>query len=155
MRAGLLAVYMANLPGLRRLFIRARRFVLVGGLLTAYAYAAFTGLVGAGVHFMAANTAVWASGVGFGFVLNRRYTFGVRGREGAARQFALFAVGSLAQLGLSSAGYVLLIGRFDLQPGLAFILNVGAVTVLMFGYLNFIAFQNRNGSTRSVRASAA
>ena len=119
---------------------RGSRFGFIGTICTVICYITFV-ISAKHVHYMIASLFSWFSGAIIGFVLNRSFTFGIRGTENIKQHFALFFSGSLAQLGLASAGYWLLIGFLHLPPSIAFPINLIMTAVLMFLYLNFVAFR--------------
>lgn len=125
---------------MRKLIERGSRFGLVGAICTAIGYITFV-IAADHVHYMIAALFSWISGALLGFALNRSFTFGIRGTENIRQHFALFFSGSLAQLGLASTGYWLLIGILHLPPSLAFPINLVMTAAMMFLYLNFIAFR--------------
>jgi len=121
--------------------IRLIRFGLTGALTTALSYVVFIGLIRLEVYYEAASAASWALGLVVGFVVNRRFTFGISGGDRRKRDFTLYIVGSLLQLGLGLSGYALLIGRFRLDPTPAFILNTAVTATFNFLFLRFVTFR--------------
>ncbi|MBB4639750.1 GtrA family protein [Rhizorhapis suberifaciens] len=119
---------------------RGSRFGVVGAICTIIGYITFV-FAAEHTHYMLAALLSWISGALFGFALNRSFTFGIRGSEKVRRHFVLFFSGSLAQLGLASAGYWLLIGVLHLPPVVAFPINLIMTAAMMFLYLNFVAFR--------------
>ena len=122
---------------------RLMRFGLTGALTTAIAFAVFMGLTGLRVHYLIANVASWSSALTVGFVVNRRFTFGIAGPERRKRDLALYVTGALLQLFLASAGYALLIGKLRLDRGIAFALNLTMTSTVNFLYLRFVAFRRQ------------
>jgi putative flippase GtrA len=119
---------------------RLIRFGLTGALTTALSYVVFVGLIRLGVLYEAASAASWALGLIVGFVINRRFTFGISGADRRKRDFTLYIVGSLLQLALGLAGYGLLIGRLRLNPTPAFVLNTTMTATFNFLFLRFVTF---------------
>jgi putative flippase GtrA len=120
---------------------RLVRFGLTGALTTALSYVVFVGLIRLAVFYEVASVASWALGLVIGFAINRRFTFGIEGANRRTRDFALYCIGSLLQLGLGMAGYALLIGRLHLGPTPAFILNTGVTATFNFLFLRFVTFR--------------
>jgi putative flippase GtrA len=132
---------------------RLIRFGLTGLLTTAIAYVVFiglerlgahylpAGLVKLGVHYQLATVVAWAAALTVGFVVNRRFTFGIVGRERGKRDFGLYVVGAVLQLLLSMAGYALLIGQLHLAPTPAFAVNLVATTTFNYLFLRFVTFR--------------
>jgi len=120
---------------------RLIRFGLTGALTTALSYVVFIGLIRLGTHYEAASAASWALGLVVGFAVNRRFTFGISGADRRKRDFTLYGLGSLLQLGLGLTGYALLIGRLRLDPTPAFILNTAVTATFNFLFLRFVTFR--------------
>jgi putative flippase GtrA len=121
---------------------------------------AFTGLVGAGVAYLLfiaclrvtsyepATVVAWAGSVWFGFLVNRRFTFDVRGSSGQTRQAAFYVVGALLQLGLAMSGYAILIGRLGWSATPAFVVNTAVTAALGFAYQSLATFRRQDQSRR-------
>lgn len=121
---------------------RAMRFGVSGVVATLIAYVTF--IIGLQFwHYAWANVFSWCISVTFGFLMNRRFTFGIRGRESGVRDLLMFLVGALLQLGLSMIGLRILIGALHLNATLAFVINLVFTSSFSFAYLNLIAFRRR------------
>ena len=120
---------------------RLIRFGLTGALTTTLSYVVFVGLIRLGMYYEAASAASWALGLVVGFAINRRFTFGISGADRRKRDFTLYGLGSLLQLGLGLVGYALLIGRLHLDPTPAFILNTSVTATFNFLFLRFVTFR--------------
>jgi putative flippase GtrA len=120
---------------------RLIRFGLTGLLTTAIAYVVFVGLVKLGLHYLLATMVAWAASLTVGFVVNRRFTFGIVGPARGKRDFGLYVVGAVLQLLLSMAGYALLIGQLHLAPTPAFAINLVATTSFNYLFLRFVTFR--------------
>ena len=131
----------------RALVLRGIRFSMVGAVSTLISYVVFISLAKV-VHYQVANVASWGAGLGVGFILNRRITYGIRGAGGLPRHMALFAAGSVGQLAVSAIGYAVLIGGFHLNTTLAFAVNLLLTASYMFAYLESIAFRGRGKTGR-------
>jgi len=113
-----------------------------------------TGLIGAGVSYLLfiaclsvmsyAPAAVlsWAGTIGFGFLANRRFTFGIKGRVRRRQHAFFYAVGAILQLGLGLAGYALLLGRLKWDPTLAFLVNTAVNAAFGFAFQSLGTFRN-------------
>jgi putative flippase GtrA len=121
-------------------FTHFRRFVIVGGATTTLSYLVFSASLRLGVHYLLAALLAWGISLGFGFVLNRRYTFGVRHAQGRLRELGLYIVGAVAQLALGSAGYAILIGRLGVATTPAFVVNTALVAVASFVFTRWVTF---------------
>jgi putative flippase GtrA len=123
---------------------RLIRFGLTGALTTALSYIGFIGLIRLGVYYEAASVVSWGLGLFVGFTINRRFTFGISGADRRRRDFSLYLVGSLLQLGIGLTGYALLIGRLGLDATPAFILNTAVTASFNFLFLRFVTFRRVN-----------
>lgn len=123
---------------------RLIRFGLTGALTTALSYIGFIGLIRLGVYYEAASVVSWGLGLFVGFTINRRFTFGISGADRRRRDFSLYLVGSLLQLGIGLTGYALLIGRLGLDATPAFILNTAVTASFNFVFLRFVTFRRVN-----------
>jgi putative flippase GtrA len=119
---------------------RLLRFVCVGGDTTAVSYVLFLGLTGSGVHHMAAATVGWVAGLGISFVLNKRFTFGVRTPVNL-REASSFVSGYLLQFLLGLAGFWVLIDQLGLTPAVAFPVNLVATTAFSFAFMRTAVFR--------------
>jgi putative flippase GtrA len=120
---------------------RLIRFGLTGALTTALSFCVFIGLIHLGVHYEVASVASWVLGLVVGFVINRRFTFGISGAGRRTRDFTFYVLGSLLQLGLGLTGYALLIGRLRLDPTPAFVVNTAVTASFNYLFLNFVTFR--------------
>jgi putative flippase GtrA len=131
---------MISAKPLTRLIARAMRFGVSGVVATLIAYVTF--MIGLQFwHYAWANVFSWCISVVFGFLMNRRFTFRIRGRQNGVRDLVLFLVGALLQLGLSQIGLRILIGMLHLGPTIAFLINLVFTASFSFAYLNLIAFR--------------
>ena len=120
---------------------RLIRFGLTGALTTALSYVVFVGLIQLGLFYEFASAASWAVGLVVGFLINRRFTFGIIGAQRRGRDFTLYLGGAVLQLGLGLAGYAVLIGRLRLDPTPAFVLNTMVTATFNFLFLRFVTFR--------------
>jgi putative flippase GtrA len=126
---------------------RLARFVVTGVIATGVTYVVLIGLMKLGAYYMLAGVASWASGLAVGFVLNRRFTFGITGRERRTRDFGLYLTGALLQLALGLGCYAVTIGWLRLNPTLAFVINLPITTAFSFLFLRFVAFRRASAPT--------
>jgi putative flippase GtrA len=119
---------------------RAVRYVLTGALTTLVAYVA-TMLFLRLMNYIPATALAWVVTVGFGFTINRRFTFGIVGPERRGRDFGLFVVGAAMQLAITLVSYSITLGRLGLDPSLAFAINLVVTTSFGFAFLNLVAFR--------------
>ena len=137
---------------LRNLFARAMRFGVSGVVATLVAYVTF--MIGLQFwHYAWANVFSWCISVVFGFLMNRRFTFRIKGRENGLKDLVLFLVGALLQLGLSQVGLHILMGMLHLAATPAFLINLVFTATFSFIYLNLIAFR-RHASLDTAPAPA-
>jgi putative flippase GtrA len=123
---------------------RAVRFGVSGVLSTLVAYATF--MFGLQFwHYAIAAVFSWCISVTFGFLINRRFTFRIRGREGGVRHMVLFLIGALLQLGLALIGYKILLDILQLRPTFAFAINLVFTSGFSFIYMNLVAFRHGAG----------
>jgi putative flippase GtrA len=127
---------------MRGLLKRGVKFGLVGAVSTVLAYLVLLGLLRVTDYKLAA-TASWAASVGCGFLLNRRFTFGVVASDGRSREFAMFVVGAIAQYAVAMAAYGLLLGHLKIDPTLAFVMVLLLTTTIGFAYHNLVTFSRR------------
>jgi putative flippase GtrA len=121
---------------------RLFRFGVSGTVATLASYLSFVALMHIGLHYLLAGGGSWICGSASGFAMNRRFTFGIRGRDGRARQLGLFMVGAVLQLLLALAGYAVLIDGFHLSPSLAFAANLTITTSFGFTFASLVTFRN-------------
>jgi putative flippase GtrA len=119
---------------------RMVRFVMTGGLTTAVAYVVWMLLLKV-VGYAIATVLAWIVAVALGFVINRRFTFGIAGPERRAADFGLFVVGALGQLVIAEACYYVTIGRLGMAPTWAFLITLVLNTSFGFFFLNFVTFR--------------
>jgi len=119
---------------------RAVRYLMTGGLTTLVAYVC-TMIFLRLMNYVPATVLAWIITVCVGFMLNRRFTFGIIGREQRGRDFAFFVVGALMQLAVTVAGYSITLGRLGLDPTIAFLINLVVTTAIGFAFLNLVAFR--------------
>jgi putative flippase GtrA len=119
---------------------RAARFGVSGVLSTLVAYATF--MLGLQFwHYAIAAVFSWCISVTFGFLINRRFTFRIKGRAGGGRDLILFLIGALLQLGLALIGYRILLDILQLRPTVAFGLNLIVTASFSFVYMSLVAFR--------------
>jgi putative flippase GtrA len=119
---------------------RAVSFGVAGGIATAITYLGFIELLKV-TNYIAAATGSWVLGVACGFALNRRLTFGFSGPAGRRKHLALFILAAVLQYGLAVAGYAVLLGRLQINPSLAFIINLAVTTTFSFAFQNLVVFR--------------
>ena len=95
------------------------------------------------MSYFPATIIAWGGSIGFGFLVNRRFTFSIRGVEGRARQAALYTVGALLQLGIALAGYAWLLGRLHWSPTPAFLANTAVTAAFGFAFQSVATFRRR------------
>jgi len=106
-----------------------RRFLLVGAGNTALGFVAYTGLVAAGVPYVAAGAAGFVAGAVNGYVLNRRWTFRHGDSTGARVRYVTVQA---AGVGTTSALLALLVEAGSLDRIDAYLVTAPIVTVAMF-----------------------
>ena len=113
---------------------------MTGGLTTAVSYVIWILLLRP-VGYPIATALGWIAAVALGFVINRRFTFGIAGPERRAADFGLFVVGAIGQLAIGEACYYVTIGRLAMAPTLAFLITLALNTSFGFLFLNFVTFR--------------
>lgn len=115
------------------------RYIGVGLVSTAINYAIFTGGIYVGLHYLVAATVSTAVTVMAGFFLHRTFTFSAR-KAATLREFLSFLSVIAVQYVLGMTGYWLLIGKLQMSPSLAFVLNnivLASITYCLFRYRTF------------------
>jgi len=119
------------------------RFGVVGAISTILSYIGFV-IFSAHMSYFLAGFISWLPSMLISFLLNRRYTFYFFGRANILKQWALFLPGSLGQMALAFFGYWILIGLLHFPPVMAYPINLIATSAMMFTYLKFVTFSDRN-----------
>lgn len=127
-------------------FRRIAAFLTTGAVATAISYAIFIPLAPQ-VGWLPAAAAAWAPSVIVAFLMNRRFTFGIRERTRIERQFGLYLAGALSQLGLSFAGYFVLMDVMRLAATPAFFINLTFTTAFSYAFMSLVTFARRSQST--------
>jgi putative flippase GtrA len=119
---------------------RVVRFGVSGVLSTLVAYVTF--MVGLRFwHYAIAAVFSWVISVAFGFLVNRRFTFRIKGRENGARDAVLFIIGALLQLGLALIGYHVMLDILSLNATVAFAINLIFTSAFSFGFMSLVIFR--------------
>jgi putative flippase GtrA len=124
---------------------RLASFVLSGGVATAVSYVIFVPLA-PHIGWFPAAVSAWLPAVIVAFLMNRRLTFGIRGRDSLEKQFGLYVLGALTQFGLSLVGYFVLIDLFGLGESLSFFINLIFTTAFSYAFMSLVTFRNRRQS---------
>lgn len=112
--------------------VQFMRFALTGILNTLVHMAVFMLLYRlAGMPVLAASALGYAAGVINSFVINRRWTFGVRG-DGATTEFAKFLVVNLVSMTINLVLLQLLVDRHAMNPELAQVIAIAAALVVNY-----------------------
>jgi len=119
------------------------RFGVVGAISTIISYIGFV-IFSARMSYFLAGFISWLPSMLVNFLLNRRYTFKFFGRADMLKQWALFLPGSLGQMALAFLGYWILIGLLHFSPAIAYPINLTVTSAMMFTYLKFVTFFDRN-----------
>ncbi len=106
------------------------RFNLVGVLNTLLTYGIYSGLVYLGVHHLAAVVIEYAFGIVFSYLLNKRFTFAVRG--GGSRMFGRMLLAYIPTLLLNALLLWLLVDRLHWNEYVGQAVALGLVSVLSF-----------------------
>ena len=132
------------------------RYGLVGLLVAGLDLSVYCLLLsGQGIWYVYAHTLSRAVGGASGFVLNRRWTFGRRGRADLIAQLAKFAMTYLFSYVVSSFLLYLLVERFRLPAVGAKLLAEGAVFLFNFLLLREWAFRDRRDVRQIVPTSSS
>ncbi|MGH6987932.1 MAG: GtrA family protein [Caulobacteraceae bacterium] len=118
----------------------------MGALCTIISFVVFV-LAANAFNYLVAGVLSWIAGIGVGFALNRRLTFGISGSGALRRHVTLFVAGSLAQFALALSVYWLLIGKLHLTPAAAFCINLLVNAGVMFAYLSLVVFRRSSASS--------
>jgi putative flippase GtrA len=123
-------------------FRRIAAFLTTGAVATTISYVIFI-LLEPLVGWLPAAGAAWGPSVIIAFLMNRRLTFGIKGRARIERQFGLHLAGALSQLALSLAGYFLLIDVLRLSLTPAFFINLVFTTAFSYAFMSIFTFARR------------
>lgn len=119
---------------------RVVKFGLTGVLTTAIAYTSFMLLLKV-MHYVPAMAITWVLSLSTGFVINRRFTFGIQGPQRRGRELVLYMIGSGLQLLLAMVCYGALTERVGLAPTPAFFVNLVVTTTFSFVFMSLVAFR--------------
>jgi putative flippase GtrA len=128
---------------MKELGLRAIKFGLAGVAATTISYLSFVALLRF-MHYFPAATISWTLSLGTGFLLNRRFTFRITGKEGRLKEISLFTLAASLQYAIAMIGYAILIGYMKLNPTVAFLVNLTITTAFSFIFHNLITFGKRN-----------
>ena len=131
-----------TVPAMKQLLERITKFGLTGVAGAAIAYVLFI-LCLRFMTYAPATVIAWAASIAFGFVTNRRFTFGVKGRERRWRQAGLYAVGATLQLGLALLVYAFLFGRLHWAATPAYVANTIVTASFGFAFQSLATFRRR------------
>lgn len=131
---------------------RVAAFVLTGAVATAISYSIFIPLE-PHAGWMAAAVMAWAPSVVVAFLMNRRFTFGIRGSARLERQFGLYVAGAVSQLILSFAGYFVLMDVVGFAATPAFIVNLIFTTAFSYAFMSLVTFAR--GPQRTAQQAAS
>ncbi len=106
------------------------RFNIVGVLNTLLTYGIYSGLVYLGVHHLAAVVIEYAFGIVFSYLLNKRFTFAVRG--GGSGMFGRMLLAYIPTLLLNALLLWLLVDRLHWNKYVGQAVALGFVSVLSF-----------------------
>ncbi|HEY1749880.1 MAG TPA: GtrA family protein [Caulobacteraceae bacterium] len=139
---------------IRPIVRRGIKFGLTGLAGAAIAYLLFIACLSV-VGYQGATVLSWAGSMWFGFLVNRRFTFGVRGARGWGRQALAYAVGAGLQLGLALAGYAILIGELRWPGTPAFLVVTATVALFGFAYQSAATFRSAASTSSATDSLAA
>ncbi len=121
------------------------RFNIVGVLNTLLTYGIYSGLVYLGVHHLAAVAIEYAFGIVFSYLLNKRFTFAVRG--GGSRMFGRMLLAYVPTLLLNALLLWLLVDRLHWNKYVGQAVALGFVSVLSFVAQRAFVFRPRKETT--------
>jgi putative flippase GtrA len=140
----------------RRLFGDERfRFLLVGGVNTAFGYAVFAALfllAGRAIGYLGSLYLSYVAAIGLAFVLHRRFTFRANNTGGRVLvDFLRFSSVYVVALAINSVGLPLLVEVGHLPALAAQAIMVGVTTVI--SYVGHKYFSFRRGAPTSLATS--
>ena len=118
------------------------RFNVVGVLNTALTYGIYSGLVAFGLHHIAAVGVEYVFGIVFSYLMNKRFTFTVRGRAGSG-MFLRMIVAYLPMLLLNAVLLWLLVDRLHWNKYAGQAVALSFVSVLSFTAQRMFVFRGR------------
>ena len=117
------------------------RFAATGAVNTILVYAAFSLLMRHHLHYVVACCCSSCVGLASSYLLNRNYTFRA-GRPIAPREVATFLLCYALQLLLGILIYAVLIDHLSMRYQLAFPIDLLAVAVFSYTFMDRIVFQS-------------
>jgi putative flippase GtrA len=117
----------------KRILKQFIRFNMVGALNTLITYLIYSGLVFAGLHYQAALALEYSFGIVFSYVLNKRFTFAIRGSRDS-RMFMRMLATYIPMLFLNAIALWLLVDRLGWNKYLG-----QAVALVVVAGLSFLA----------------
>ncbi len=133
-------------PGRLEILKQFIRFNIVGVLNTALTYGIYSGLVYIGFHHLVAVVIEYAFGIVFSYLLNKRFTFAVRGPAGS-RMFGRMLLAYVPMLLLNALLLWLLIDRLHWNKYAGQAVALGFVSVLSFAAQRVFVFRLRKEMT--------
>ena len=120
--------------------IKSLKFLIVGGINTAWSYALYVALIWAGFHYNSALILAYIAGILTGYLMNRHLTFASHGRphHSFLKYWVTYIIVYIVNLILLN----LIVGLKLLDPVLGQLLVVGVITVISFLLQNFWVFQH-------------
>jgi len=118
------------------------RFNVVGVLNTALTYGIYSGLVALGLHHLAAVGVEYVFGIVFSYLMNKRFTFTVRGRAGS-RMFLRMIVAYVPMLLLNALLLWLLVDRLHWNKYAGQAVALSFVSALSFTAQRRFVFRGR------------
>jgi putative flippase GtrA len=120
------------------------RFNFVGIVNTALTYGVYAALVFVGVNHFAALGADYAVGIVFSFLVNRRFTFRIKGRTGLGT-FARMVGSYMFLLGLNALILWVLVDKSAMNTYLGQAIALAAVALVSFAVQRVVVFRAHRG----------
>jgi putative flippase GtrA len=123
----------------RTLISQFVRFNIVGAVNTALTYAVYAGLVFFGVNHFIALGADYTVGIVFGYFVNKRVTFSIRGSRGIA-SFLRMVASYIPLLALNALFLWTLVDEVGMNKYLGQLISAAIVAVLSFVVQRTVVF---------------
>ncbi len=126
--------------------MRIVKFIISGGIGLSVNLLTYRFLVESlGVHYLAGSMLSLALSTVVGFLLQKFWTFEEHSRERAPKQFALYTLLAICDLGINTGVVFILTGKLGLYYLLSQAIGAGLVATINFCAYHFVIFRKESG----------